>query len=482
MTPLNFDVAVLGNGVVGWSLARALRLQDAGVRVAVVGPPERTGAATLAAGAMLGTFGEVTAATFASPAWREKLELSLQARSLWDDWVAGINEAAAPGPEVTVGRRGTHVILNTRSSAHDDRNFDAILRALKDHREPYELNEPETIHGYEPVDDERSLKALYIPNEGWIDPNALLAALEATAARDENLVPLHWIATEIQADNGGFRVLSQDGEEIATDQVVLAAGAATQQLIARSPVVATKIPPVLCGVGTSIVTRSETVLFDHVLRTPNRGGACGLHAVPRPGATYLGAGNILALEPSTRARLRDVYELVGRATEQLSRALSTSWIESIHVGNRPITLDTLPALGSAGVPGIWVATGTYRDGLNDSPAIATALATEILGGARTLSSEFEPVRQPHAFMSADECVAAAAEQLRGYFYEHGLSLRQRFDGLVEEAMLSRVQSLWASLDTTVALQPDILIMLAWDPKKAEPVRRWLAERALGATD
>jgi glycine oxidase len=117
MTPLNFDVAVLGNGVVGWSLARALRLQDAGVRVAVVGPPERTGAATLAAGAMLGTFGEVTAATFASPAWREKLELSLQARSLWDDWVAGINEAAAPGPEVTVGRRGTHVILNTRSSA-----------------------------------------------------------------------------------------------------------------------------------------------------------------------------------------------------------------------------------------------------------------------------------------------------------------------------------------------------------------------------
>jgi hypothetical protein len=92
------------------------------------------------------------------------------------------------------------------------------------------------------------------------------------------------------------------------------------------------------------------------------------------------------------------------------------------------------------------------------------------------------VRQPHAFMSADECVAAAAEQLRGYFYEHGLSLRQRFDGLVEEAMLSRVQSLWASLDTTVALQPDILIMLAWDPKKAEPVRRWLAERALGATD
>ena len=53
----SYDVVVVGNGVLGLSLATALTLRSAG-KIAVVGDETRAFAATPAAGAMLGCFGE----------------------------------------------------------------------------------------------------------------------------------------------------------------------------------------------------------------------------------------------------------------------------------------------------------------------------------------------------------------------------------------------------------------------------------------
>ncbi|MFB9542696.1 FAD-dependent oxidoreductase [Micromonospora sagamiensis] len=53
----HYDVVVVGNGVVGSSIA--FELSRRGARVARIGEPNRKYAASTASGAMLGCFGEV---------------------------------------------------------------------------------------------------------------------------------------------------------------------------------------------------------------------------------------------------------------------------------------------------------------------------------------------------------------------------------------------------------------------------------------
>lgn len=80
-----YEVVVVGNGSLGLSLG--LELARRQVRVAVLGPPHRPGAASMAAGAMLGAFGEVTAELMNSESGRAKHRLAHRASKLWPEWV-----------------------------------------------------------------------------------------------------------------------------------------------------------------------------------------------------------------------------------------------------------------------------------------------------------------------------------------------------------------------------------------------------------
>src|SRR5690349_16682249 len=115
----SFDLVVVGNGVLGLSVALALAEEQPTATIGVVGPVDRPFGATPAAGAMLGCFGEVTAAGTASPEGRRKHELSLTARSMWPEWLDRID-----APDGTVTARETVVLLNSVGSAGvDSGNF-----------------------------------------------------------------------------------------------------------------------------------------------------------------------------------------------------------------------------------------------------------------------------------------------------------------------------------------------------------------------
>ena len=88
---------------------------------------------------------------------------------------------------------------------------------------------------------------------------------------------------------------------VAAAQVVLATGAHTNELLARSGL-AGLLPPLLGGRGVSVLVRA-TDPTPGCVRTPNRAFACGLHVVPRAdGMTYLGATNRLTTTPGAGAR------------------------------------------------------------------------------------------------------------------------------------------------------------------------------------
>jgi glycine oxidase len=70
---------VIGDDVVGLSIAYELARRPASPSILARGPGHRAGAASVAAAAMLNTFGEVTKYTLLTPAAQAKLQLCREA-------------------------------------------------------------------------------------------------------------------------------------------------------------------------------------------------------------------------------------------------------------------------------------------------------------------------------------------------------------------------------------------------------------------
>src|SRR5690348_12498215 len=87
-----YDAVVVGNGIIGQAIAWELKKRDRSLRVIVIGPHNRPGAASAAAGAMLGCFAEITHTSLRSSAGRTKFKLSRMSSKKWELWIRQLNE------------------------------------------------------------------------------------------------------------------------------------------------------------------------------------------------------------------------------------------------------------------------------------------------------------------------------------------------------------------------------------------------------
>ncbi|MBD0670479.1 NAD(P)/FAD-dependent oxidoreductase [Streptomyces sp. CBMA156] len=399
------DVIVVGAGVVGRSVAWALASGRPGLRVVLSG---RQGAgASEAAGAMLGALGEVTEASLTRPHGRLRVEMALEAARRWPRWRDAVHGAAGAGagPGGDGYATGTFVLLNAVSSPLDERSFAAIARAGRRYGVPVEEVEPAEVPAVRPLDNERPLRALHLPDEGFLDARRWLASLDAALDALPNVTRVP--AAPLRTSGSGY-VLEAPHRLVAAPAVVLAAGAWTGPLAeALDPDL--MLMPVATAEGTAVSVAAPAPL-PAVLRTPNRAYACGLHAVPQAdGSWYLGATAAPALDPGDAPQLGGVRFLLDAALGQLHHGLTTARLHRLHHGNRPIGLDGHPLIGATSRPGLWVATGTHRDGLHASPLIAQELAGEILDGtpSRWLAP-WRPERAPISDWTVQEAVAEAA--------------------------------------------------------------------------
>src|SRR5687767_754793 len=110
-----YDVAIIGNSVLGLSLAYELRKRESKLRLAVIGPAGRVGAATTTAGAMINVWAEMAAGQFANPALAERAELGIRAFGMWDALCAELSEFSDVPLRV---QWGTYVVNNALGSPH----------------------------------------------------------------------------------------------------------------------------------------------------------------------------------------------------------------------------------------------------------------------------------------------------------------------------------------------------------------------------
>jgi glycine oxidase len=449
-----FDVVVVGDGAVGLMTARELARSAPDLTIAVIGTGGRPAAASSAAGAMLGCFGEVTGSTTASAAGRARFALQMSAHRLWPSLLAELEDMAGIRPIRTAS--DTYVIMNARGGVEDSENYDAMRRALVEHAEPH--TEVEEVPALRPHPAARPLRALHLPGEGAVDAAAMLDALVADTSR---LGVEHLTATVQRLLNGTAGMTGvelADGEVVAAGHVVVATGAFTTPLLDAS-FPGHGIQPVLAGSGVAtVVDRVLGDPFTSAVRTVNRAGSCGLHLVPLGnGREYVGATNVIFRQPETRPHLGVVQFLSQSALEQLDTNLSYSRIDEIRVGNRPVPIDTFPLLGRGPEDGLTILTGGYRDGLHAAPAIAALATTLVLAGRDDFPSELRPGRRPISTLTVEESIEAFCRQQIGSAVEGGARTTPflTFDDLggVFRTMARR---LYEDLNVTHGLHPDVV--------------------------
>ena len=455
-----YDTIVVGNGALGLSLG--LELARHGSKVAVVGRFSRPFAASPSAGAMNGCFGEVTPSLLRSPYGRLKLEMDIEATRLWDDWSDLLIENSDESRIRTA--KGTVVILNTIGVPEiDTAGYASIRQALEEHGEAYEDVDPADIDWLDPVPTSRPLQAMFIPGEHAVDTPALLRALNATAERmGASLVDAHVRRLLMEGDRVAGVEL-ESGETMSSANVVLAAGANSYSLLDGIPeVVRAKIPAMVSGCGVALIVKTvDRAIPSSVIRTPNRAFACGLHVVPRSeGCIYLGATNEIIPHPSDSAAIGEINLLLG-GIRQLRADLVNGYVEEILVGNRPVPLDGFPLIGNLEeVPGLWMMTGTYRDGLHQSPLLAREMASRILGGPRREKLDvFAPVRPPLIDMTREQCLETAIQHTMAVGYEHDWKLPEDFPGLIEDEFRRSFTQAIENIDPEFVPPPEILFFV-----------------------
>ncbi len=333
-----WNVIIVGGGIIGLSLAIALRKRGASVLVVERGEPGRE-ASHAAAGMLVGCGFEAPAAL---------QPLAAASAAMYPEFVHELQDES--GMDVDLRDQGTLVVFPPEQ-VHEKPGFaETPLHAPLAELEPA-LADPQ-------------LPAFYLL-ERSVDPRALTAAaVKAAKHRGVDIASGSPVTAVLPAD-GRVAGVSTDKTSYKAGVVVNCAGAWAGQFPPhRFPARPVK-GQMLCVVGGHGLLR-------HVIRTPE------VYLVPRSdgriliGATVEEAGYDKRTVPETIHRMHE-------AALRLVPALRDARVLEAWAGLRPGSPDDLPILGETATPGYFVATGHFRDGILLAPVTAHLMAQVVNG-------------------------------------------------------------------------------------------------------
>lgn len=351
------DVAVVGGGVIGAAVARALAV--AGARVVLLERCERVGQG--ASGAAAGMLAPCSEADEAGAF----LDLARASLALWAGLATELVEAGAGDCELSLDG-----LLRVALDDEDAAALRSRLEWQKGLGVEVDWLDAAQLAELEPAAARPMVGAAWYPAEGHVHSPRAVTALIADAERRG--VEVRGGAEVVGAGDGALRL--GDGSRIATATVVVAAGAWSGRLGAAFGLGdrATAVAPVR---GQLLALRGLDPLPRHVIFGGRRGYAVakrdGLLLV---GATEEDAGFDMSISEGAGERLlTTASRLVAGAA---SATVAHSW-----AGLRPRTPDGLPLLGDAGEAGgmrVVLATGHHRNGVLLAPATAAGIASIVL--------------------------------------------------------------------------------------------------------
>lgn len=332
-----WDVIIIGGGIIGLSLAIALRKRGAAVLVVERGQPGHE--ASRAAGGMLVDSSLETPNTLQA--------LATASAALYPEFAYELEVES--GMKVDLRDRGTILFL---SEEHPDQPRDLPEARI------CELEPALVAPGH-------AGKAVYL-KERSVDPRGLTAAAVQTARNRGVHFSSADPVTAVNLSDGAVSGVTTTKTNFLAPKVVNCAGAWSGQIGPHTFPTRPVKGQMLC------LAMPSRDLLQHVVRSPR------VYLIPRSdgrllvGATVEEAGFDKRTDAAILRRQHEsAIELVPKLRD--ARILE-EW-----AGLRPGTPDALPILGRTGTPGYYVATGHFRDGILLAPITAQVMADVVMG-------------------------------------------------------------------------------------------------------
>ncbi|WP_428408063.1 glycine oxidase ThiO [Hyphococcus sp.] len=348
-----FDIAIIGGGVIGLTLARELGAR--GAKVAVIDAGDAVPQATPAAAGMLAPSFE-NCEEFGGPS-EALYRLGSRSLELWKSYAAALEEETG----IFIDYRNDGALgLSYRDAQTQDLAEQAVR--VKKLGGAAEMISGAEARALEPALSKEVAAALYAPEDAQVDPRRVMAALTVSL----NALDVEMVRTRVLSLGEGDaarQFASADGDVFAAEKIVVAAGAVSG-LTPRGLVYPVK--------GEATAVAAEVVLT-RVVRAP------GAYLCPKAeGRLVIGAteelGPLIDHHSVSDAAIAGLRANAGRAVPALETAKELErW-----TGLRPGTPDGAPIMGRD-KEGRFLALGHYRNGVLHAPAAAEAMAALILG-------------------------------------------------------------------------------------------------------
>ncbi len=352
------DVVIIGGGVIGLTIARALALR--GVRdVCLV---ERAGLGAEASSAAAGMLLPQVEANAAD----DFFALACRSRDLYQSFAAALREET--GIDVELDTTGTLYLALTE---HDHEEIEKRYTWQTRAGLSVELLSAAAARELEPCISDSTLGALLFPKDIQVENRRLLAALSNSVNKLGVTVATETSVDSLIVEKNSLLGVQTSRGAIHCSSAVVAAG--TWSSFIKSPVPLPSIEPVR---GQMVCLEAKPQLTRHVIYSP-RG-----YIVPRQD------GRLLAGSTSEKAGFAKYVTAGGISTilrnaQEIAPAISSLRIVDTWAGLRPYAADGLPVLGPCDeIDGLFYATGHYRNGILLAPLTGELISEQIVSSLR----------------------------------------------------------------------------------------------------
>jgi glycine oxidase len=365
------DVVVIGGGIIGLSIARALAKRKVKVRILEAGEPGQ-GASTAAAGMLAPQYE-------AAGGQAELLQLCLKSNEIYPSFCAELLEESGINP----GYSGQGALCPAFSES-ESWKIVAFEAAQRKAGLPAEALSPEEVLRLEPNLSPECRGALFLPRDHRVHTRRLFSALLKATQQAGVKIETHTGVTSLAIKRNKIEGAQTASKLFSCGCVVLAAGAWSGTLENRKYLPALPVRPVKGEIVQLSAPPGQSLTHSLI--------ASRCYIVPRDDGSLLVGATEVEAGFDTTVTAGAITDLLSAAAEAMP-GVSSFPFHTAWAGLRPTTPDRLPLLGPYGPEGLIVATGHYRKGILLAPLTGELIAELITSGEAAIPLDpFSPSR------------------------------------------------------------------------------------------